>query len=165
MTRFNQAMAAAAILFAGPTAASALGIQLVNVSSTGASTTFLNNGDQITFDLRLENPTNVGVAGLDVVVSGFDIGNTTDNISSGFELVGGAVTGGAFNTVLTDYTITNCSVPGGEGLGGGGFGLHGWAMEGGKGDGGRSPRHAPRCAEFSVVRRPAALPRFERRRG
>ncbi|MFO0688233.1 MAG: PEP-CTERM sorting domain-containing protein [Myxococcota bacterium] len=99
MIRFNQALAAAAVLFAVPTAASALGIQLVNVSSTGASTTFLNNGDQITFDLRLENPTNLGIAGLDVVVSGYDIPNTTDNNSSGLELVGGSVTGGAFNTV------------------------------------------------------------------
>lgn len=99
MIRFNQAMAAVAVLFAVPTTASALGIELVNVSSTGSSPTFLNNGDEITFDLRLVNPTNLGVAALDVVVSGYDVGNTTDNNSSGLELVGGSVTGGAFNTV------------------------------------------------------------------
>lgn len=102
MIRFNQAMAAAALLFAVPTAASALGIQIVNVSSTGATPTFLNNGDEITFDLRLENPTNVSVNGLDVVVSGYDVGNTTNNISSGLGLVGGSVATGAFNTILPD---------------------------------------------------------------
>ncbi|MBY0400646.1 PEP-CTERM sorting domain-containing protein [Myxococcota bacterium] len=102
MIRFNHAMAAASLLLLAPTMASALGIQLVNVSSTGASTTFLNNGDQITFDLRLVNPTNLSVAGLDVVVSGYDVPNTTDNISSGLELVGGSLATGAFNTLLPD---------------------------------------------------------------
>ncbi len=100
MIRFNQLMAAAAVLFAVPTAASALGIELVNVSSTGSTPTFLNNGDEITFDLRLVNPTNVAVNGLDVVVSGYDIGNTTDNISSGLQLVGGSVAIGVLNTSL-----------------------------------------------------------------
>ncbi len=99
MSRFNKAIAAAALLFVMPTAASALGISIVNVSGTG-STSFMQNGDQITFDLRLENPTNLGLAGLDVVVSGFDTPGATPAISSGLTLVGGQVAGAAFNTVF-----------------------------------------------------------------
>lgn len=102
MFRFNQTVAVAALMLAVPTAASALGISIVNVSSTGASPTYLYDGDQITFDLRLENPTNLAVASLEVVVSGYDVPNTTDNISSGLTLVGGTVAASAFNTVLPD---------------------------------------------------------------
>lgn len=99
MIRFNKAIAAAALLFAVPTGASALGISIVNVSSTGASTTFLENGDTITFDLRLDNPTNVGVFGLGVSVSGFDTPGTTAAISSGLTLqAGGLVAANAFST-------------------------------------------------------------------
>lgn len=100
MIRSSKAIAAAVLLFVMPTVASALGISIVNVSSTGASPTYLLNGDEITFDLRLENATGVGVAGLDVVVSGFDTAGTTNAISSGLQLVGGAVTTSAFNQNL-----------------------------------------------------------------
>ena len=68
MIRFNKAFAAAALLFVMPTVASALGISIVNVTGTG-STTSLQNGDQITFDLRLQNPTNLGLAGLEAIQS------------------------------------------------------------------------------------------------
>lgn len=100
MLRLNQTLATAVVLLAVPSMASALGIQIVNVSSTGASTTFLENGDEITFDLHLENSTNVPVAGLDVVVSGFDTPGTTAAISSGLQLVGGAVAANAFATAF-----------------------------------------------------------------
>ena len=99
MIRFNKAFAAAALLFVMPTVASALGISIVNVSGTG-STTFMQNGDQITFDLRLQNPTNVGLAGLEVVVSGFDTPGATPVISSGLQLVGGQVAVAAFDTAF-----------------------------------------------------------------
>lgn len=97
MKRINRAIAIAAVLFIAPSMASALGIQVVNVSSTGASTTYLHNGDEITFDLRLENPTNVALNGLDIVVTGFDTPGTTAAISSGLQLVGGQVATSAFN--------------------------------------------------------------------
>jgi len=97
MIRIKHAIAAAALLFVVPTAANALGISLVNVSSTGASNTYLQDGDEITFELRLENPTNELINGLDVVVSGFDIPNTTDDISSNLQLVGGQSSASAFN--------------------------------------------------------------------
>ena len=98
MIRFNKAFAAAALLFVMPTVASALGISIVNVSGTG-STTFMQNGDQITFDLRLDNPTSDPVNGLDIVVSGFDTPGSTAAISSGLQLVGGQVTTSAFNSI------------------------------------------------------------------
>ncbi len=99
MIRSSKAIAAAAILFAMPTVASALGISIVNVSSTGSSTSALEANDEITFDLRLDNPGNVDVFGLDVVVTGFDTPGTTNAISSGLQLVGGSVATSALNTV------------------------------------------------------------------
>ena len=98
MIRFNQTMAAAALLLVVPTMASAFGIQIVGVSSTGASPTFLNNGDQITFDLHLENSTHLAVNGLDVVVSGYDTPSVNDVNSSGLQLVGGQLAANAFAT-------------------------------------------------------------------
>jgi len=74
----------------------------VNVSSTGASNSSLQNGDEITFDLRLENATGAPINGLDVVVTGFDTPGTTNAISSGLQLVGGQVATSAFNTQLPD---------------------------------------------------------------
>ncbi len=97
MKRINRAIAIAAVLFVAPSLASALGIQVVNVSSTGASPSYLLNGDEITFDLRLENATNVALNGLDIVVTGFDTPGTTAAISSGLQLVGGQVATSAFN--------------------------------------------------------------------
>ncbi|MEZ4331390.1 MAG: PEP-CTERM sorting domain-containing protein [Myxococcota bacterium] len=100
MIRITRAIAAAGLLFVMPTMASALGISIVNVSSTGGSTSYLENGDEITFDLRLENPTNTPVNGLDIVVSGFDTPGISPEISSGLQLVGGAVTTSALNSVF-----------------------------------------------------------------
>ena len=99
MIRSSKAFAAATILFVMPTVASALGISIVNVSSTGSSTTALEANDEITFDLRLENPTNVDVYGLDIVVTGFDTPGITNAISSNLQLVGGSVAGSALSTV------------------------------------------------------------------
>lgn len=99
MIRFNKAFAAAALLFVMPTVASALGISIVNVTGTG-STTYLQNGDEITFDLRLQNPTNLGLAGLEVAVFGFDTPGATAAISSGLTLQGGQVAGAAFNSAF-----------------------------------------------------------------
>ena len=99
MNRNNIAAAVTAVLMVAPTMASALGISIVNVSSTGSSTTTLLAGEQITFDLRLENPTNVDVYGLDIVVTGYDTPGTLPINSSGLELVGGTVATSALNTV------------------------------------------------------------------
>jgi hypothetical protein len=98
MIRSSKAFAAAALLFVMPTVASALGISIVNVSSTGFSTSALEAGDEITFDLRLENAGGVNINGLDIVVTGFDTPGTTNVISSRLELVGGSLATSVFNT-------------------------------------------------------------------
>lgn len=97
MMRSSKAIAAAALLFVMPTVASALGISIVNVSTTSATPGVMVNGDEITFDLRLENAGRVDINGLDVVVSGFDTPGTTPAISSGLQLVGGSLATSAFN--------------------------------------------------------------------
>jgi len=99
MMRSSKAIAAAALLFVMPTVASALGISVVNVSSTGLSTSVLENGDEITFDLRLNNAGAVALNGLDVVVTGFDTPGTTNVISSRLQLVGGTVATSAFGNL------------------------------------------------------------------
>ncbi|MEZ4282544.1 MAG: PEP-CTERM sorting domain-containing protein [Myxococcota bacterium] len=99
MIRSCRFIAAAALLLVMPTVSNALGISIVNVSSTGASTTYLQNGDEITFDLRLENATNEPLNGLDIIVSGFDTPGLTAAISSGLQLVGGQVATSAFNSI------------------------------------------------------------------
>ena len=107
MIRFSKAIAAAALAFVMPTMASALGIQLVGVSGS-ASTSFLYNGDTITFDLRLENSGAVPINALEVLVSGFDTPGTTNVNSSGLTLVGGQVAPRAFDDDLNEIAgMTN----------------------------------------------------------
>lgn len=99
MMRSMKATAAAAFLFVVPTVASALGISIVDVTTSGASTSVLQPGETITFDLRLENATNEQVSGLEVLVTGFDTPGTTAAVSSGLQLVGGAVATSAFDAI------------------------------------------------------------------
>lgn len=102
MIRSSKAIAAAALLFVMPTVASALGISIVNVSGSGASTSVLQQGDTITFDLRLENGTRTALQALDIVVTGFDTPGTTNLISSRLNLVDAQteVASSAFNSVV-----------------------------------------------------------------
>lgn len=98
MIRISRTIAVAVLSFAIPAAASALGIQIVNVSSTGASTSYLQAGDEITFDLHLENNSNAAVGGLDIVVSGIDEPGFSSAVSSGLTLIGGVVAPSILNT-------------------------------------------------------------------
>ena len=99
MMRFMKATATAVLLFVVPTVASALGISIVDVTTSGASTTVLQPGETITFDLRLENATNEQINSLEVLVTGFDTPGTTPTVSSGLQLVGGAVATSAFDFI------------------------------------------------------------------
>lgn len=107
MMRSMKATAAAAFLFVMPTVASALGISIVDVTTSGASTSVLQPGETITFDLRLENATNEQISGLEVLVSGFDTPGTTAAVSSGLQLVGGAVATSAFDAITGFGGLTN----------------------------------------------------------
>lgn len=70
LTALNWALPA----LVAPLSANALGLDIVNVSSTGTSTTLLESDDVIAFDLLMENASQENVAGLGLVVFGYDAG-------------------------------------------------------------------------------------------
>jgi hypothetical protein len=93
----------AAILLSFPLSASALGINVTNVSSSGASTAVLQVGDILTIDAVVTNPTAVEIWGLGLLVNGYDE-DRNGIADSGLVYDSGAVTGGMF-TQLIDPTL------------------------------------------------------------
>lgn len=91
--------AGAALLAMAPISASALGISIVNVSSSGGNTALLQDGDVLTVDLRLENDTNIPLQGLGIGVTGYDRFNDGAFLNDHLRFVGGAVASSAFNVV------------------------------------------------------------------
>jgi len=94
-------LAAGAALLLAPGSASALGVSLVNVSNSSGSVALIQNGDVLTFDLRLENAGNADVYGLSMGVTGYD--NNNDGLVTNDFLrfvPGGGVASSAFNTTL-----------------------------------------------------------------
>ncbi len=90
------AVAAGALM--APLAAQALGISIVNVSSSGGSTTLLEDGDVLTVDLALENATNENLYGVGLAVRGLDAdGNGLAD--SGLASTGGTLAPSAFNVI------------------------------------------------------------------
>lgn len=87
-----------ALLALTPVSASALGLVIDNVSSTGASTSVLFPGDQLTVDLRLENATQVELFGLGLGAVGFDRNDNRNPTDDRLHFVGGASAGSALNT-------------------------------------------------------------------
>ena len=81
-----------------PMSASALGVSITNVSSTGGNTSVLQVGDVITFDLVLENSGGIELYGVGVGVDGYDtdLNGLADN---GLALAGSNVAEKAFNVV------------------------------------------------------------------
>jgi hypothetical protein len=91
--------AGAALLSIAPISASALGISIVNVSSSGGNAALLEDGDILTVDLRLENNTNIPLQGLGIGVTGYDRFNDGAFLNDHLRFVGGAVATSAFNVV------------------------------------------------------------------
>lgn len=92
MIRFTKALAVTAVALMLPTAASALGISIVNVSESVANDLVVEVGESITFDLVLENSTGITMTGLDVLVYGHDeTPEAFPIVSSGLTLAGGQV--------------------------------------------------------------------------
>lgn len=90
-----------ALLCLAPLSASALGISIVNVTSSGGSVNQLSNNDVLTFDLRLENVGNLDIYALSLGVTGYDVGN--DGVTANDHLrfaAGGGVAASAFNTTF-----------------------------------------------------------------
>lgn len=96
--------AGAALLAMAPISASALGISIVNVSSSGGNTALLQDGDVLTFDLRLENDTNIPLQGLGIGVTGYDRFNDGAFLNDHLRFVGGAVASSAFSTAFVPGT-------------------------------------------------------------
>ncbi|MCR9092623.1 MAG: PEP-CTERM sorting domain-containing protein [bacterium] len=83
MTLKKWSLLAFAAALIAPMSASALGISIVNVSTSSPNADgSLENGDTITFDLLLENNDNLDIIGLDVGAFGYDegaVGSPFDN--------------------------------------------------------------------------------------
>lgn len=95
-------IACGALLSLTPLTASALGLTVVNVSSSGASTAVLENNEVLTVDLRLDNATNLSVAGLGIGVTGYDNGNDGVLTNDHLRFVGGVVASSVLNTSFDD---------------------------------------------------------------
>ncbi len=89
MTLRNWSLALVVLLLVAPLSASALGISIQGVSSTGSSVTFLDGGDIITFDLVVENATNEEVFALGLGVYGYDDGSPGDTFDNRLLFAGG----------------------------------------------------------------------------
>jgi hypothetical protein len=74
MTFKNWSFALVALMLVAPLSASALGVSIQSVTTTGLSTTYLDGGDVITFNLVIENDSNEDIYGLGVGAWGYDDG-------------------------------------------------------------------------------------------
>ena len=98
MSLKNWSLAAITAMLVAPLSASALGIVIESVSSTGASTSLLQVGDELTFNLRLENPGNLDVFGLGIGAYGYDEGAVGSAADNHLQFVGGSSSDQAFAT-------------------------------------------------------------------
>ena len=94
-------LALVALMLVAPLSASALGISIVGVSSSGGNTSVLDNGDVVTFDLVLENDTNLDVFGLGVGVWGYDQGGPGDTFDNNLLFVGGQNANNVFSSAFS----------------------------------------------------------------
>lgn len=102
-TKTRAVLVACGALFSlTPLTASALGLTIVNVSSSGASTSLLLDGDVLTIDLHLENVSRAAVAGLGIGVTGYDVGNDGVLTNNHLRYAGGSVASSALNTSFVD---------------------------------------------------------------
>lgn len=97
MTFKNWSLALVALMLVAPLSASALGVNIVNVSSTGASTVLLDGGDIITFDLVVENSGYEDIYGLGVGVWGYDDGLQGSSFDNRLVFQGGSASDQMFS--------------------------------------------------------------------
>ncbi len=87
-----------ALVFTAPLSASALGISIVDVRSTGSSLTLLDGGDIITFDLVVNNDLNEHIFGIDIVIDGYVQGLPQRTFDNRLIFVGGQSISSLFST-------------------------------------------------------------------
>jgi hypothetical protein len=86
------------LLFLAAGRADAAGISIVNVSSTGASTSALAVGDVLTVDLVANNDTHLDIYGLELVAFGYDV-DANGVADDGLRMVSVSTIGSIFNSV------------------------------------------------------------------
>lgn len=79
-----------------PGRAEAVGMSIVRIESTGASTTRLSDGDVITFDLVVRNESNLEVVGVGLSAFGHDV-NENNVADDALRLAGGLVSSTLFS--------------------------------------------------------------------
>jgi hypothetical protein len=79
--------------------AEAAGISIVNVSSTGASTSSLAVGDVLTVDLVVDNDTNLDIYGIGLGAYGYDA-NGNRLADDGLRMIGVTAAASVFNTTV-----------------------------------------------------------------
>ena len=105
MTFKKMSLALFAVALFAPLSASALGIQIVNTTYSGGSN--MEQGDTVTFDLLLENSTNIPIQGLDVGVFGYDTGAVGSAADNSLVFTGAASGAGAFgNTFVPGFNLS-----------------------------------------------------------
>lgn len=101
-----RAAVALAVVFFFPGAAIALGISIVDVRSTGASTTRLAAGDVLTVDLVLNNDGTLPVYGIGLAVAGYDLdGNGVADDGLGY------VDGVGVDSVFNEFSVPDPADP------------------------------------------------------
>lgn len=105
-TKTGAALFAMGTLMLAPLSASALGLSIVNVSSSGGDASRLSNGDILTFDLRLENAGGAALGGLGLGVYGFDVGTDGNLANDHMRFVaGGAVASSVLNSSVDTSVV------------------------------------------------------------
>lgn len=93
------ALVGSAIVLLLPLTSSALGVSIANVSSTGASTSLLADGDVLTVDLVVENTGLLDIYGFGLTVAGWD-SDANGVAAEGLDFSGASAASSIFNTVV-----------------------------------------------------------------
>ena len=100
MTFKNWSIALIAAAMVAPMSASALGIDVVDVVTGNGTVGYVEDGDTVTLNIRIENGTNEDVAGLGIAISGYDAGAI--GISGDNHLL---FVGGSNSEALSEFNI------------------------------------------------------------
>jgi hypothetical protein len=115
MNRFTKALALAAAFIALPSIASAIGITIL--TSTVSEGSVLQDGETITFDLRMGLDAASGLQGLGVTVDGYDTPDTLAERQGGLAFQSATVVSDAFGINLgsgPQFGLSNTEAPGGS---------------------------------------------------
>ena len=102
MIRFTKALALAATLLIVPSIASAIGISITNSPSN-----VLPAGGSVTFELELDQNTDIPLQGLQVSLTGYDLPGANFDRELGLALGGGSSTQSVYGTHVPSFGVVN----------------------------------------------------------